>query len=321
MYESLSPDDCGCRTTFCPHCNSIHFKRNGSFFRKDDGRRVQRYLCVDCQRSFSRAGFSFFYRQRHRRLNDSIAKLLAMGMTQRGIARYHSIDKDTVARHLITLAKRARVRHRRSRDQWPLAEIVQFDDLITFEHTKFKQVAISVLTDAERWRVIDFRVSAIPTSGLLAKKAVEKYGPRPDDSIAARVRMILLGSLFIHPKAIIITDQHRDYPPLVSQYLPYATHVSYKGAKATIVGQGELKQGQYDPLFCINHQLASFREGIARLKRRTWSTTKRIERLADHVMIFIDHYNRLKRPQSALDIERYYENTQTVERNDQAAAF
>jgi len=168
-----------------------------------------------------------------------------------------------------------------------------------------KPVAITVITDSDRWQIMDFVVSAIPASGLLAEEALEKYGPRPDESIAARKRMMARSDFYLHREVNVATDKHSAYPTLVKQYLPYAKHTTYKGAKGAVVGQGELKQVNYDPLFCINHQFASIREGVAQLKRRTWTTTKSIERLYDLVMIFVDHYNRYKRPKKALAREIY----------------
>jgi len=115
MYDSLPPQDCGCRTTCCPHCNLSDFKRNGSFKRRDDGRRVQRYFCYNCQRSFSRAGFSPYYRQWHRRKNELMRKLMAQGNSYRSIAMLLGIDKDTVARRLRPFALLARNRHLKRR--------------------------------------------------------------------------------------------------------------------------------------------------------------------------------------------------------------
>ena len=117
MYASLSPQDCGCRTTFCPRCQSGDFKRHGFFKRKDDARRIQRFYCRACQRTFSRAGFSLLYRHWHRRRTELIRRLFSLGVTQRDIARLLKIDKDTVARRLVILGKTARVRMLRDREE------------------------------------------------------------------------------------------------------------------------------------------------------------------------------------------------------------
>ena len=234
-----------------------------------------------------------------------IRRLFSIGCTQRDIAHVLKIDKDTVARRLEILGKAARVRMLREREKTPLAACVQFDELISFEHTKMKPLAVAVISDADRWRILDVQVSTLPASGLLAKKAREKYGFRPDNSDTGRSRMMARSVASIHPNAHVSTDRHAAYPSLVKRFLPKATHIRHLGAKGAVVGQGELKKLGFDPLFCINHQFASHRAGLSRLARRTWCTTKNVERLKDHLMIYLDYYNRERRPKRAREYERY----------------
>ena len=87
------------------------------FKRKDDARRIQRFYCRVCQRTFSRAGFSLLYRHWHRRRTELIRRLFSLGVTQRDIARLLKTDKDTVARRLVILGKTARVRMLRDREE------------------------------------------------------------------------------------------------------------------------------------------------------------------------------------------------------------
>jgi len=60
-----------------------------------------------------------------------------------------------------------------------------------------------------------------------------------------------------------------------------------------VVGQGELKRGGYDPLFSLNHTAAMIRANINRLFRRTWCTSKRIDRLEGHLLLYTDYHNRV----------------------------
>ena len=244
-----------------------------------------------------------------------IRKLLSVGNTQRDIAYVLKIDKDTVARRLVILGKAARIRMLREREKAPLADCVQFDELISFEHTKMKPLSIAVISDADRWRILDVQVSTLPASGLLAKKAREKYGFRPDTSETGRTRMMARSVSSIHAKARVSTDKHAAYPALIKRFLPKATHIRHLGAKGAVVGQGELKQLGFDPLFCINHQFASHRAGLSRLARRTWCTTKNVERLKDHLMIYLDYYNRERRPKRAREFERYLAQATQIVKN------
>ena len=298
MYQSLTLHDCGCPTDACPHCGSADFYKHGFFYRKGDARRIRRYRCNSCCRTFSRAGFSVFYRHRHRRLSERIRELLVNTGTQRGVAKQLRIDKDTVARRIPPLAKLARHRQALGLASAPLAKTVQFDELMTFEHSKMKPLSVSVITDADRWRVMGFEVARIPASGLLAAKSRKKYGPRPDDSIKARKELFARTAPYIDAEPLVQTDQHSAYPSLVNTYLQDATHERFPSAKPAVVGQGELKALTWDPLFCINHQLAMCRAKLSRLFRRSWNTTKLLERLCDLLALHFDHYNRFSQPKS-----------------------
>lgn len=298
MYPLLSLHTCSDRTNSCPHCGATDYKKHGTFYRHEDARRVPRFYCKACCKTFSRAGYSPYYRHQHRHYTEVIRALFANGCTIRGIARILKIDKDTVARRLVLLAEEARHREALRRVSAPLASNVQFDDLISFEHSKMKPLSVTVITDADRWRIIGVTVAQIPASGHIAAKSRKKYGKRVDKSIKARDELLAVTAPNITPDATVVTDKHKDYPPVIKRHLPDATHVSHKAVKAAVVGQGELKQTGNDPLFCINHQLAMFRANVSRLFRRSWNTTKRVDRLADHLDIFIDDYNRFRQPKS-----------------------
>lgn len=162
MYPLVLSQERGCPTQSCPRCGSNHFKRNGFFSRKGDSRAIQRFICKDCKRSFSRAGYSPWYRHRHRRLNAMINTLLVNSNTIRGTGRILKINKDTVSRHLQVLAEIAREDIQRTQSSYPPATHVQMDDLITYEHSRLKQVSVTLITDADRYRMLGICVSRIP---------------------------------------------------------------------------------------------------------------------------------------------------------------
>jgi len=90
------------------------------------------------------------------------------------------------------------------------------------------------------------------------------------------------------------------------------THDRYESRRACVAGQGEMKEGGNDPLFCINHQLAMLRARISRLVRRSWTTTKKIECLEAHLALMVEYYNRKKRPACAREYEALYDATGKV---------
>jgi hypothetical protein len=78
-----------------------------------------------------------------------------------------------------------------------------------------------------------------------------------------------------------------------SDFFPNGHYQFFKGAKGSIVGQGELKKLKWDPLFMTNHICAMLRANINRLIRKTWCTTKDPEMLQKHLDIYMDFHNTI----------------------------
>lgn len=207
------------------------------------------------------------------------------------------INRRTVDRKLKYLAKKAQLRHqdflRHLRNK---VTSLQFDDLVTSEHTKMKPLTLSVAVDADSRNILSARLGRIPAFGLLADRSRRKYGPRDNDHHKTLTAMFEQMSATIAPAALVQSDEHPRYPEFVSLYLPGREYRRHPGGRGTIAGQGELKKKHYDPIFILNHSCAMFRANLNRLIRKTWCTTKKIERLQMHVDIFIDFYNRIYLP-------------------------
>jgi hypothetical protein len=172
-------------------------------------------------------------------------------------------------------------------------EKVQFDDLETFEHTKLKPLSVTLMVQKDSRWILGFEVSRMPAKGLLAKRAIKKYGPRPDERAAARDRLFRRLGKLIHPTAEIESDSNPHYTIDVKKHFPKASYRQYLGERGAITGQGELKKCVYDPLFSLNHTCAMLRANINRLFRKTWCTTKKLQPLIDHIELYVYWHNRV----------------------------
>lgn len=268
--------------------------RDGRFKRSEDAKFVQRYRCKNCGQRFSNATFSDSYRQKKRRINLPLLKLLSSGVSMRRSALLLRVDKKTIERKLPYLAKKCR-RKNRSYLQKLKGKIhnIQVDDLITKENSKLKPLSVTVAVDEDRRTILALEVSQIPSFGTLAKISVNKYGHRKDEHERGLTRVFETISGIVNPEVIVKSDQHQRYPAFVIAYLPKARHLTFKSERATVVGQGELKKLDYDPLFIVNHTCAILRANINRLIRKTWCTTKDPLRLKDHLDVFMYFYNQV----------------------------
>ena len=200
-------------------------------------------------------------------------------------------------RRLPFLADQARRRHTQflidyQNDSGPI-EKLQFDDLITHEHTKCKPLSVTVVVEEGTRIVVGFNVAQIPAFGHLASISRTKYGKRADHSRRERHTLFdTLASDVLKPKVAFRTDQHKHYPVVIKKHFKEATHLTHKSSKGATSGQGEMKKIGRDPLFSVNHTLAMLRDKMSRLSRRSWNSTKKPENLAHHLVIYIDAHNR-----------------------------
>jgi hypothetical protein len=199
----------------------------------------------------------------------------------------------TIERKIIFLGKLSKQKHQyflKTLTKQDLASL-QFDDLLTSHHTKLKPVSVSTVITKPSRKILSVAVSVIPAFGLLAKISREKYGERKSELLEKLNAMFEDLALTLPIEGEIDTDKHKTYPKVIKKHLPKWTHNQYKSDPATVAGQGELKNNSTDPLFYINHTLAMMRANINRLVRRTWNTTKNLNRLEDHLWIYIGFHN------------------------------
>ncbi len=274
-----------------PQCPSPLPRRKGAYFRPSDSKSIQRFICTTCKRQFSTATFQAPYRQHKRRANPMVAKLLCSGVSQRRIALLLNLTRITVARKLAFLAEESEKRHAEALEGLPKATEVQFDDLITSEHTKCKPLAISLAVEAGTRRILGFEVSSIPASGLLAAVARKKYGPRKNGRPQALRHLFEKIKAVVDPEATFRSDEDPLYPTILRRVYPGVNHIQHPGGRGSISGQGELKKLKYDQLFSLNHTCAMLRANVNRLIRRTWCTTKKPERLRQHLAVYAEFHN------------------------------
>ena len=276
----------------CPVCQATrpNISKNGFFKRSSDSKKIQKYICKICRKQFSTATFSDCYFQKKRRLNYPIKFDLCSSTSLRRIALKYKISRTTVKRKIEFLASLAEAKHKLWLEGASF-NLIEFDDLETYEHTKCKPISVSVALESKTRKLIGFRVSSIGAKGHLAKPALKKYGKRQNTSYKNRVELFKELTNTVSPNAVFKTDMHAHYAELVKEYFPKAEHKVYKSVRARSAGLGELKKKEFDPIFSINQVFAMFRDNLKRLTRKTWCTTKSMKYLEMQIMIYFEFHN------------------------------
>ena len=275
----------------CPRCAASCVIKYGRFRRTEDAQSIQRYRCKDCGKGFSSSTFTPTYRQKRRRLNRLIESDIASSTAQRRIAIKQGCARNTVARKIAFLAEQARAKTKAwLASQEPFTNL-QWDELITFEHTRLKPLSVAVMACEQGRSILGFRVAQIPASGLIARRSREKYGPRRNLSGYARRDLLKTLAPHIAAQATVTCDEHPRYREELETALTGVNVIQHRSVRGSLTGQGELKRTGWDPLFTINHTLAMLRDNIKRLTRRTWCTTKRKSALEDVIAIYVHFHN------------------------------
>ena len=286
----------GCPKKDCAYFNNpnfCHYHKDGYYFRKDDSRKIQRFKCLSCGKKFSAATHTLEWKQKKRRINNYLFNILSSGVSMRRSAIILRVHRTTIDRKLRYLAQKSRIMHEELLKKIGTNKTVhmQFDDIITTEHTKLKPLAITVAVDAQRRLILGTSVSRIPAFGHLSELAKIKYGKRVSthkDNLYSMLEKIVP---YVKIDAKIETDEHHLYAGVVAKFFPKAKYIQYKGGRGAVVGQGELKKLRRDPLFTLNHTCAMLRANINRLIRKTWCTAKDPRRLEDHLAIYMAYHN------------------------------
>jgi transposase-like protein len=278
--------------------NPHRIVRKGFFRRKSDSRWIQRFLCRTCGHQFSKSTLSPRYHQKVRRINAPLYRLLSSGVSQARAARILKVDPKTVSRRLLFLTAQARRSQEEFLKSFPEKTLlqIQFDDLESSIHTKCKPVSVALAVEPKTRKILGFQVNQMPAKGKLAKIALQKYGKRRDH------RPRGWNTLFRHLRPLlsetcqVTSDENPHYPKWIQKHLPQGTHIRIPGGRGAVTGQSELRDKGFDPMFALNHTCAMLRANINRLFRRTWCTSKKIERLADHIALYVDYHNRSLTP-------------------------
>lgn len=232
----------------CPnlHCLSYQSKkdivRDGSYFRKNDSRYIRRFKCKCCGKRFSASSGTLEFNQKKRRINFAFFKLYCSGVSIRRSAKILGVNKNTIPRKIEYLAKKARLSQSKFLEALkdnPLDHI-QFDDLITKEHTKLKPLSVSTCVDPHSRKILSADVSKIPSFGQLAHISRKKYGYRKSTHMEVMNKVFFKITPSLSKNVRIDTDEHKHYPILIKKHLPYSTHNQYLSKRGSLIGQGEV---------------------------------------------------------------------------------
>ena len=168
----------------------------------------------------------------------------------------------------------------------------QFDEMLTFEHTRLKPISIALAVQKPDSKLISIQVAQSHYQGVLSSVAIRKYGLREDQSPVARSRVLTTLQSQITGSCTLVTDAKPVYRTEVASHVPGATLVQIKNRGSRLQRLLKAKRRNLkDPMFELNLVAAKIRHDLSRMARKVWVTTKCQDRLQKHLMLFLASQN------------------------------
>jgi len=278
------------------------YRKKGSRPAKHNHQPVPRYQCKACGAWFS-ATQSKPIRQQHRPdFNEQVFKWAVSGASMRRMGLVLGCSKSTIARKVNHLAREAKRHHAAFlADPANRTAYVMMDELETFIHARHQQVSVPVLIRVKTDQILGFTVCRITSTMPLGGAGVKPLPPGGTQWVHHdREKMVpaLLKAVkpLLKSPATIATDGDTSYPKWIKDALPGVTHLIHHSPKETSLGRAKKRADgvprERDPLFAINVTHAKMRNDLARLGRKTWTTTKSIKGLENHLWLWVAWTNR-----------------------------
>ena len=270
-----------CRFSRCP-CPGFA-RRHGQFLSRALGRPVPRFLCSGCGKSFSSSTFRFSYRQKKPHIDPLLMRLLCSGVSLRACARLLALNRKTVHRKLLRLARHSRRLHLALLARGGIEGHFQIDELETFESNRFQPLSVPVLIEKRSYFLVSTAAAPLRRKGRMTprqksqRRAHEaRHGRRPTRSDAAVRRCLASLARSARARVPLDSDRKASYRRIARRLLGgRIRHLTHDAAAP---------RNRLNPLFPINHSNAMLRYCLARLRRRSWCVTKRriwLERALD----------------------------------------
>ena len=278
------------------------YVKNGYRKTKADRNPTPRYRCRDCGRNFC-ASVARKTTQQHRpELNALIFKAAVSGTNMRRIAENLGCSRRTVERKIELLAQQAREHHARFlANPENRTRLVMMDELETFIHARYKQVSVPVVVRARTGEIIAFGIARTTSKMKLGGAGIGQLPAggkawQMDDRHLVVPRVLATAAALLKDDAAISTDGSTSYPKWVKQHMPGVKHLVRLSPKESNLGRAKRRATgeprEHDPLFAINVLFAKMRNDLARLGRKTWTTTKSIKGLENHLWLHVARTNK-----------------------------
>jgi hypothetical protein len=251
------------------------FKKDGTHLRRFDRRRIQRYRCHHCRRSFSSQTFSTTYWLKRPDLIEFVLHGLLSCSCYRQMGRAQRVSPSTIELQAARLGRHMLLFHERHRPRTAPVEALVLDGFETFEFSQYWITHLNTVVGAVSHFTYATTVAELRRKGRITPRQKRRrallearYG-RPDPkaiekSVAEVLALVVpAGS----PQVELLSDEHRAYPRALQRLPDRSFRHEMTSSKA--------RRTPANPLFPANLLHLLMRHSGSNQKRETIAWSKR----------------------------------------------
>ncbi len=275
------------------HHDHWPFKRKGFYTRRIAPRRIQRFTCLHCRRTFSSQTFSTTYWQKRPDLDAKIFMMTVGCMANRQIARALKCSPSTVDRHVSRLGRHCMLLHMNLLEGVPSPAEIVFDGFETFELSQYYPFHHNIAVESDNGFLLFHTDSPLRRKGRMTdqqkkrRAELEQLHGRPDPKAVQNGILSLLQ--YVSKGRYVITgrsDEHPAYRRAISQLGCTFRHQ---------VTSSKDHRDKHNPLWEVNLADLLIRHSTAAHKRETIAWVKRRQSSAERLSILMVWKNLVKR--------------------------
>jgi transposase-like protein len=287
-----------------PHCpnDKCHFhsalrvewryKRIGYHWSHCQRKRIPRFLCLSCRRSFSTQTFATSYWLKRPDILPQLLTKTVGCMANRQIARDLRVAPSTVDGQLARLGRHCLLYHTlQMRDARPVSNAV-IDGLVTFEHSQYWPFHHHLAVEDGSDLIVYFTDSEVRRSGSMTpaqkckrERLEQQYG-RPDpQAVLKDVTHLLEVVAGSQRELTVMSDEHKAYPRAIRQLACRVRH---------LVTSSRARRDASNRLFPVNAADCLIRHSSANHKRETIAWSKRRQASSERLAVFVVWRNYMK---------------------------
>ena len=288
------------RPPFCPNprCDSRknptawQYAKKGFYLRDRAPRRVQRYQCSRCRRSFSSQTFSATYWLKRGDLLESTFHRLVACSGMRQIARETGVSHSTIRRLSDRLGRHCLLFHEAMRPKGCPSEPLVLDGFRTFEHSQYWPLDLNLVVGTSLF-VYGFNDAELRRSGTMRpaqavkRSLLEKRFGRPAPGATEQQVHALLARVIPKGGAVTLrSDEHQAYPRAIAKLEDRVIRHERTSSKQARTPR--------NPLFPVNLSDLLLRHCSSNHKRETIAFSKRRQSILYRAAIWTVWRNYIK---------------------------